>query len=182
MVLNNKQLSERSDSLLVSTGLNSFQPNDGLWYRPKYRIIGVENKSSRISLNLELVHRYNTKLMNSAINKKCFLLLNVLANRITYIKVDSNERETERGRDESREEMIAEQMCEQRQRRGSSRSRGRTRSKSGGRGRSRSGAETKFGRVPCDERKMRQPELDGEERSYIGSSLSARGYDCHEHA
>ena len=30
------------------------------WYRPKYCIIGVVNKVSRISLNLELVHRYNT--------------------------------------------------------------------------------------------------------------------------
>ena len=39
-----------------------------LWYRPKYCIIGVENKSSRISLNLELVHRYNT---NVGINNKC---------------------------------------------------------------------------------------------------------------
>ena len=29
-----------------------FQPHDGLWYRPKYRIIGVENKSSRIKFEL----------------------------------------------------------------------------------------------------------------------------------
>ena len=48
--------------ILLFITLFVFQPDDGLWYRPKYCIIGVENNSSRISLNLELVHLYNTGL------------------------------------------------------------------------------------------------------------------------
>ena len=45
-------------------------------YRPKYRIIAVENKSSRILLNFKLVHRFNTnniKLNLLKLNKTKFI-------------------------------------------------------------------------------------------------------------
>ena len=44
------------------TCLFVFQPDDGLWYRPKYRIIEVRNKWSRFSLKLELFQQLNTKI------------------------------------------------------------------------------------------------------------------------
>ena len=52
----------------------------------------MENKSSRISLNLELVHRYKYKIMNSAINTKYstyfyfkyYKIINILKIKIMY--------------------------------------------------------------------------------------------------
>ena len=54
----------RSDGLLISTDFIRFSLTMAyrLWYRPKYCIIGVENKSSRFSLKLELFQRFNTHL------------------------------------------------------------------------------------------------------------------------
>ena len=48
----------RSYGLIISTEsywLHSFQPDDGLWYRPKYCISGIKNITSRLSLNLEFI-------------------------------------------------------------------------------------------------------------------------------
>ena len=58
-----KELSfTRICGLTLSTDFIRFQPDDGLWYRPKYCIIGEENKSSRLSLKLKLVNRFNTHI------------------------------------------------------------------------------------------------------------------------
>ena len=46
----------RSDGLLIRIDL--IWPDDGLWYRPKYCIIGIEKIWSRFSLNLEFIQRY----------------------------------------------------------------------------------------------------------------------------
>ena len=63
----NDWLNSLTDLLLILISLTgwlySYQPDDGLWYRPKYRIIEVRNKWSRFSLKLELFQQLNTNII-----------------------------------------------------------------------------------------------------------------------
>ena len=102
----------------------------------------------------------------------------------------SRERGRAKGRDDAEQRQNAEQRRESTQSRDESRRRAETRADAEQRYRQgaeqRREAETtlrlKAGRVPCNERERREQEFAGEKRCYIGSTLSARGNDCHARA
>ena len=89
-----------------------------------------------------------------------------------------------RGECRAEDETRTEQMTRWEQsRRGRSNCWGRAKTRGRRRDRRRTEAkQSKTGRVPCNEREMREPEFAGEERCYIGSALSARGINCHARA
>ena len=101
--------------------------------------------------------------------------------------VARNEQETEAGRDENgaEDETRAEHKRRREQsKRGRSSSWGRAKTRGRRRDRREETKQSKTGRVPCNEREMREPEFAGKARSFIGSpqqQLSARGDCSHVH-